>query len=121
MAEHDLYHFEWVCTDLETTRKFFEKLFGWEFTPWADNYMLFQTPSGHSGALSQVDEVEPSIHPLLYFEVAELEPYKEKVQKLGGEVVSDVQDVPELGSFAILADPDGSFFGVFKPLDGDKQ
>ncbi|MCK4593616.1 VOC family protein [bacterium] len=120
MVEHDLYHFEWVCTDLETTRKFFEKLFGWEFTPWADNYMLFQTPSGNSGALSQVDEVEPSIHPLLYFQVAELEPYLEKVRELGGEVVSDVQDVPELGSFAILQDPDGSFFGVFKPLEGGK-
>ena len=121
MAEHDLYHFEWACTDIEATQKFFEGLFGWEFTPWADNYILFRTPSGLSGALTQVDELEPSIHPLLYFEVTELEPYIKKASELGGEVISDVEEAPELGSFAILADPDGSFFGVFKPLDGDKQ
>jgi predicted enzyme related to lactoylglutathione lyase len=120
MAEHDLYHFEWACTDIEATRKFFEGLFGWEFTPWADNYMLFHTPSGLSGALALDAELEPSVRPLLYFRVDELEPYVKKVKKLGGEAVSDVQEAPELGSFAILADPDGSLFGVFKPLEGGK-
>lgn len=121
MAEHDLYHFEWACTDIEATQKFFEGLFGWEFTPWADNYILFRTPSGLSGALAQVDELDPTVRPLLYFEVVELEPYIKKVSELGGDVISDVEEAPELGSFAILADPDGSFFGVFKPLDGDKR
>jgi len=117
MAEHDLYHFEWGCTDIEATRKFFEGLFGWEFTPWADNYILFRTPSGLSGALALEDDLEPTVRPLLYFQVAELKPYMKKVKELGGDVVSDIQEAPELGNFAILSDPDGSFFGVFKPLE----
>lgn len=120
VAEHDLYHFEWSCTDIAATRSFFEKLFGWEFTPWADDYVLFRTPSGLSGALARVDEADPTVRPLLYFQVAELEPYVKKVKELGGTVVSDVQEAPEMGSFVILADPDGSFFGVFRPLDGGK-
>jgi predicted enzyme related to lactoylglutathione lyase len=120
MAEHDLYHFEWGCSDIEATRKFFEKLFGWKFTPWADNYILFRTPSGLSGALAQVDDLEPSVRPLLYFRVAKLEPYMKKAKELGGEAVSEVQEAPELGHFAILADPDGSLFGVFKPLKEGK-
>ncbi|HDR06948.1 MAG TPA: VOC family protein [Candidatus Coatesbacteria bacterium] len=120
MAKHDLFHFEWATTDIAKTQKFFKGLFGWKFIPWADDYVLFRTPSGLSGALALVDEPDPTVRPLLYFEVAELGPYMKKVKKLGGEVISDIQEAPGLGEFAIFADPDGSFFGVFKPLKEDE-
>jgi predicted enzyme related to lactoylglutathione lyase len=40
-----------------------------------------------------------------------------QVKKLGGKVYKEPTDIPEVGRFAVLADPQGASFCVFKPKE----
>ena len=44
----------------------------------------------------------------------EIEPVAEKAEQSGGAVVVPKQEVPGIGWFSLLADPDGNVFGIWK-------
>ena len=116
MVKHTVSHFEWSCTDLERTKNFLQGLFGWEFRPWNDDYWLFDLPDGPDGGLMKVDKVEPGKSPYLYFEVDEIEPYLDKVMELGGGIEKEKTEIPGVGWYAHLIDPDGNTVGLMQNL-----
>ncbi|UCF07165.1 MAG: VOC family protein, partial [Thermoplasmata archaeon] len=114
-----LCHFEWSSTDLERTRTFLSALFGWKFTPWGDDYLLFKTPEGPNGGIMKVDAVEPGRSPYIYIEVDEIEPYVEKAEELGGGIDEPKKEIPKVGWFAHITDPDGNIIGLFQDLKSE--
>ncbi len=114
MAEHAICHIEWSCTDLERTKSFFSGLFGWKFEPFGEGYLLFEPPDGPGGGIARVDEVHPGDSPCVYVEVEEIEPYLEKVKGLGGGVSAPKKEIPNVGWWALITDPDGSPVGLFQ-------
>jgi predicted enzyme related to lactoylglutathione lyase len=116
MVKHSICHFEWSSTDLKRTEKFLSGLFGWEFKPWGDEYMMFDTPSGLGGGIMKVDSVSAGKSPYIYIEVDEIEPYLDKVKELGGSVDKDKSEIPTVGWYAHLLDPDGNIIGIFQEL-----
>jgi hypothetical protein len=61
-------------------------------------------------------EVKPGESPVVYIEVEEITPYLDKAKKLGGEVAVTKTEIPTLGWFAHLSDPDGNIVGLFQEL-----
>ena len=49
-----------------------------------------------------------------YFQVADADAAVAKVKELGGSVMVPPQDIPNTGRFAIVSDPQGAMFAVFK-------
>jgi predicted enzyme related to lactoylglutathione lyase len=43
----------------------------------------------------------------------------EKIKSLGGQVLRAPDDIPEIGRFAVVADPHGAVFEIMKPLPMD--
>src|SRR5262249_5273913 len=43
----------------------------------------------------------------------------EKIKSLGGQVLRAPDDIPQIGRFAVVADPDGAVFEIMKPLPMD--
>ncbi|MFQ6104290.1 MAG: VOC family protein [Candidatus Glassbacteria bacterium] len=116
MAKNEICHVEWSSTDLERTKDFLSGLFGWKFEPFGENYLLFSAPEGIGGGIMKVDEVKVGESPYIYTEVDEIEPYLEKAQKLGGKVAVTKTEIPNIGWFAHLNDPDGNVVGLFQEL-----
>jgi len=116
MAKHSVCHFEWSSTDLERTQTFLQGLFGWEFQAWGGEYLLFNPPEGPGGGIMKVDEVTPGKSPSIYIEVDEIQPYLEKVKDLGGRVEVSKKEIPTIGWYAHLLDPDGNIIGLFQEL-----
>jgi len=114
MAKHAICHVEWSSTDLERTRAFLSGLFGWEFQAWGEDYLVFTPPEGVEGGIMKVDEVHPGASPLVYIEVEEIEPYLERAKELGGGVAVPKTEIPTVGWFAHLTDPDGNVVGLFQ-------
>ena len=112
MAKNCICHIEWESTDLERTKTFFSGLFGWEFKPWGEQYMVFKTPSGVDGGIMKVDEAHPGTTPAVYVEVDDIEPYLELAPSLGGEVMQGKTEIPKVGWFALVKDPDGGIVGL---------
>lgn len=114
MAKHAICHIEWGSTDLEQSKVFFGGLFDWDITPWGEDYLMCKTPEGVGVGLMKVEKVEPGQTPLVYVEVEEIEPYLEKAKQLGGGVAVPKTEIPKVGWFAHLTDPDGGVVGLFK-------
>jgi predicted enzyme related to lactoylglutathione lyase len=50
----------------------------------------------------------------LYISVDDIEKYKARVLEAGGKVVVERQEVPDIGTFALFADPDGRVLGIWQ-------
>jgi predicted enzyme related to lactoylglutathione lyase len=51
----------------------------------------------------------------VYFAVTNCDAIADKTVKLGGKVLSKPQDIPNVGRFAVLQDPQGAALGVLQP------
>ncbi len=66
-----------------------------------------------------VMEITPDMGPVpplwpVYFAVSDVDSTVAQVQSLGEGVIVPATDIPEIGRFAALTDPQGAFFSVFK-------
>ena len=50
----------------------------------------------------------------VYFAVEDVDAAAAQAQSLGGVVVLPATDIPDIGRFAVLTDPQGAFFNIFK-------
>jgi len=100
---------------------FYSKLFGWQ--PQAKNmgdmkYTVFaqgkEQRAGMMGAPSQMPASVPSYW-TPYFQVNDCNAAVKKAESLKAKAMVPPQDVPEVGRFAILQDPQGAVFGVLQP------
>lgn len=114
MAKHSICHIEWSSTNLEKTKEFLIGLFDWKFEPWGKDYLVFTPPEGTTGGIMKAKEVKAGESPVVYVEVEEIKPYLTKSKKLGGGVAVPKTEIPTLGWFAHLTDPDGNIVGLFQ-------
>jgi predicted enzyme related to lactoylglutathione lyase len=112
-------HFEIGCRNLETTKKFFGELFGWEYESHGPAAMLKNLGGpgkdgigGHINCLGH----EPHQYVTVYALVDDLQKTLDHAAKLGGKTVVPPQEVPGMGSFAWLSSPEGHIVGIWKAL-----
>ena len=95
-------------SNAESTRSFFERLFGWKFHPMAQGGGWFQTPSMRIGLHG--DDPEPQMY--TFFEVPDLEKAVALVRESGGEAQTPGPEEPGFGRFSSCKDPHGIRFGL---------
>lgn len=98
---------------------FYARVFGWDGKPYEGpmEYTTFEIDGRPVAGMADMrgrvpDEVPP--HWLVYFAVAELDGATATVKEHGGSVLVGPMDIPDMGRFAVVADPQGAFFGVFE-------
>jgi len=109
-------HFEIGCGDLAKTQDFYAALFDWKMEKYGPAAMIAtgseQGIQGHITALGH----EPHHYVTIYVQVDDLQAYLEKTGRLGGKTLVPPTEVPNMGHFAWLTDPDGNVIGLWKPL-----
>ena len=112
-------HVELASTDIAKAKTFYSTLFGWKindsdmgggmiystFRPTDDN------PGG--GMMQQPVPGAPSSW-LPYVLVDDINAANKKVVSLGGKVMKDTQEVPQMGWFSIIIDPTGAPLGLWQ-------
>ena len=112
---------ELMTEDTATAAAFYSKVVGWRAEPSAVDatYTQFGIGSAHyAGMMRLPDEARASgakSQWLPYIGAADVEATMAAAERLGGKVVRPAQDIPTVGRFAILNDPQGAAFAVFKP------
>jgi len=120
MSKHSICHIEWAVTDLERSKKFFGGLFEWTFEAFGNDYAMFKTPNDELGGGLMVEkEVHAGQSPCVYILVDKIEPYLDKAATLGGGVCVPKTEIPGMGWFAILSDPDKNGVGIFEAAKRD--
>ena len=121
-------HFEIPVDDLDRAKKFYSENFGWKLTqygPEMGNYVLVHTGPTDDKGMPQdkgfinggIMKRDPSATaPVLVIAVADADAAVEKVRKSGGRLVGEILDIPNVGRYARVQDPEGNVIGVIKPF-----
>jgi uncharacterized protein len=108
-------HFEIGCRDGAKAQAFYGKLFGWEFDVHGPARMIRTgMKEGIQGHLNSLGH-EPHNYTVVYVQVADIEATLASAQKLGAKTLVPKMEVPGMGHFAWLADPEGTMVGLWTP------
>jgi uncharacterized protein len=104
-------------TDVDGAQRFYEGVFGWTTKDMGEEYggyRIFERGDAQIGGL--MANPEPSIPAAWtpYVGVEDTDATCAKAKELGAEIVVEPMDVPNVGRFAILKDPQGAVFGIIK-------
>jgi predicted enzyme related to lactoylglutathione lyase len=114
--------FGWIdllTRDLPGALRFYTDVFGWQ--TWPDDMYpmvgLGDTMFGGAMAMGDMYPAQTPSHWNPYFVVADVDATAAKARELGGEVLHGPEDAPSENGprLALLRDPQGGVFGVFKP------
>jgi predicted enzyme related to lactoylglutathione lyase len=112
---------ELTTTDTKAAEAFYTKLFGWTPKHGAAGTTMEYTEFSVGGVPSIGMMPKPADMPagipsywMPYFQVADCDASAAKAGTLGGKIMVGPQDIPKTGRFAILTDPQGAMFAVFK-------
>jgi uncharacterized protein len=112
--------YEVTTPDTAAAQKFYPRFTGWGTLPFDQNYVMF-THGGApvAGIFGLTDEMKQQGTPpnwMPYVESNDVDDTVRKATSLGGRVLAPPGDIPEVGRYAVLADPQGAVFGVYKSL-----
>lgn len=112
--KNGIVHIAWSCNDLERTKNFLSNVFDWKFEPWDNNYVLFTSPDGIGGGIRCVGDKNICCgdSPVVYIEVDNIDAYREKAKKHGGNAGETKKQIPNLGWVAFVTDPNGNLIGL---------
>ncbi len=110
-------HVELATHDVAQAKKFYSQLFDWkmEDMPMPDGaYTMIGVGDGTGGGLMKHPMPDAPALWLPYVLVDDIVAATKKARALGANVVKDVTEVKDMGSFAIFVDPTGAMLGIWQ-------
>jgi uncharacterized protein len=113
--------FVWVdlaTKDLGAAQSFYKSLLGWgtkdaEVPPPMNKYTMFNSGGEEFGGLIPLPDPNAPIQWLPYVWVEDVDRVSRRAEELGGKVLMQPADIPNVGRFSVVADPSG---GVVSPM-----
>jgi predicted enzyme related to lactoylglutathione lyase len=110
---------ELTTTDATAAKKFYSELFGWgthvqQMGPTTyTSFMNGERPAGGMMAITEEwGDVPP--HWLVYFAVDDCDVVVERAREHGAEIKVPPTDIPDIGRFAVIQDPQGAVFAIIR-------
>jgi predicted enzyme related to lactoylglutathione lyase len=110
-------HIELTTSNLEGAREFYTKVFDWKLNdvPNAQApYVLIDTGDKPEGGMMSIPEPGVPTAWLAYIQVDDVDACCAKINENGGKVWKEPEDVPGFGRGAVVCDPQGAYFGLWK-------
>jgi predicted enzyme related to lactoylglutathione lyase len=110
--------YELTTPDIGAAKKFYPPLTGWGTQQFDKDYTMWTTRGVPFAGIFQLrpemrqQGIPPNWMP--YVDVDNVDETARKTTSLGGKTVHGPQDIPNTGRFAVLQDPQGALFGVYK-------
>ncbi len=118
--------YELLTTDPEAAKRFYGDVVGWTFEDMTGGGMTYSVcqanGDGVGGIMLIPDEAKAMGVPpnwTGYVCVDDCDAAAGKIKSLGGSVIRAPDDIPNIGRFAVVADPHGAVFEIMTPLPMD--
>ena len=109
--------FEMYSGDFAQTQRFYEQAFGWKFsTDMGPEYLMFDDSTGNVGGGFHPGMKPSDGSPMLYVFVDSIEKSLPQIAELGGTQVQGKTEIPTVGWWASVKDPQGNVIGVYETL-----
>ncbi|HJZ73576.1 MAG TPA: VOC family protein [Vicinamibacterales bacterium] len=112
---------ELTTSDLRTAEGFYTQLFHWTAKHGSAGGMEYTEMSNNGqpgvGMMPKPPDMPKHIpsYWMPYFMVANVDASTDKAKQLGGKAMIGPQDIPNVGRFSIIGDPQGAVFALFQP------
>jgi predicted enzyme related to lactoylglutathione lyase len=110
--------YELSTPDVEASKKFYARFTGWGTQAFDANYNMFTTGGVPiAGIFKLNDQMRSNGVPpnwMAYVESDNVDDTVAKAKSLGAKVVAPAADIPGTGRYAVLQDPQGATFGVYR-------
>ena len=105
---------ELMTTDADAAKKFYGELFGWTFDDMPTDEMVYSVVMANGdaiGGIMPMPEDAPPMPPCwgIYVTVDKVDEVAEKASSLGANILVPPRDIPNVGRFAVIQDPQGAF------------
>lgn len=118
---------ELATPNLQAAKKFYGKVFGWEFVDKNMDdmsYTIIKKGNKEFGGIwgipaSMQDQIPP--HWLAYISVDNLKQALDTAQQNGATVVKQIQKAGDMGIFAIIQDPTGAHIALWQSLKSNRE
>lgn len=118
MKQHGAFSWnELMTTDVEGARQFYQQLLGWKLEDFADAkepYTMASAGDIQTAGLMAIPAEAQGMPPMwgAYVTVDDVDASAAETEKLGGKVVLPVTDIPKVGRFCVIADPQGAMLSL---------
>jgi uncharacterized protein len=114
-------HVELNTTDVDKAKSFYSQLFDWTLDDMSmgdgTTYTMIGVGEGTGGGILKHPMGGPSLW-IPYVRVDDVVLATAKAKSLGANMIRDVTEIPNVGSFSILMDPTGGVIALWKPKAG---
>ncbi|HTP30346.1 MAG TPA: VOC family protein [Anaeromyxobacteraceae bacterium] len=111
--------YEHLTKDVKAAIAFYSEVIGWKTQPFDDNYLMWVGSQGPLGGVMKLpDEVAKAgvpPHWMAHVQVENVDDTAALARKLGAKICHEPTDIPTVGRFAVITDPQGAPISVFKP------
>lgn len=115
-------HVELATTDLGKAKDFYGKLFDWKLNDMpmggGETYTMLDVGEGTGGGMMKAPMPNMPSGWLAYVGVDDIAASTKKAKSLGGTIIRDVTEIPNVGAFSIVQDPTGAVFAMFQASRG---
>ncbi len=114
--------YEHLTRDVPAAIAFYSDVVGWRTQPFGEggDYVMWVGSQGPLGGVMRVPEATgvpaPPPHWMAHVEVADVDATAARARALGGTVHHAPTDIPTVGRFAVIGDPQGAATSIFRPL-----
>ena len=118
MTKRKIVHIEIPSSDFEKSGKFYNALFGWTITPFPEmNYVTWEPEEGPGGGFSPIDENTKAGEILVHVASDDIEADLKRAQSLGGTIVRQKSEIPNIGWWGIFKDPMGNAIALYTSMN----
>jgi predicted enzyme related to lactoylglutathione lyase len=116
---------ELMTTDPDAAGAFYSKVVPWKTQPSGmPSYTLWMAGKTQIGGLMALPDGEDAGTPphwIVYIATPDVDATVAEAERLGGKVLKSAADIPNVGRFAVLADPQGAAFAVYTPASAAQE
>ncbi len=113
---------ELMTTDVEAARAFYSRVFGWETEDMSMPGMVYTVVKvggkGIGGIMDMPKDCPPGMRPTwgAYVTVDDVDATAKTASQLGGKVLVPPSDIPTVGRFCVIQDPQGAVINAITYL-----
>jgi uncharacterized protein len=115
----------WIWYELDTSDvngaiTFYKDVIGWDTEVFGENYAIWNASGRGVGGLMRLPEEHEKSglgpHWLGYVFADDVDATTKKAQSLNAKTLVPPSDIPTIGRFSVITDPQGAVIALFKPL-----
>ncbi len=117
---------ELMTTDTQAATAFYTKVIGWKPQKWQEDpsYLMLAGEAGPMAGLMALPEDAKAMGAppcwMVYIATPDVNVTASQAAALGGRILRPPTDIPKVGRFAVLEDPQGATFAAFTPAAGQQ-